>query len=135
MNGSFNIDCYGAALNQDTDTGHAPADKNAALQSHKALRLVRNILMASTNTYLQLRTVVGERMASSITSFQPEISNRNALAVVGSRLVLSVKYLEFSPQYEGPELELINVKANRAEDGQLLAEKDINFIWEGLFYG
>ena len=47
----FNIDCYGYGVSSDDGaTGHNPGDKEAALAVQKALRLVRNILMAAEYT-------------------------------------------------------------------------------------
>ena len=48
----YNIDCYGYGLSQDDGNGgHLPGDREAALEVQKALRLVRNILMAAEYTY------------------------------------------------------------------------------------
>jgi len=47
--GIFNIDVYAMGVARNEDSGHTPGDMDSALQAQRALRLVRNILMASTN--------------------------------------------------------------------------------------
>src|SRR5690554_4356931 len=50
--GRFNIDVIAYGQSKDNVAGgHTPGDKEAALNLARALRLVRNILMASHNTY------------------------------------------------------------------------------------
>ena len=49
----YNIDCYGYGVSEDVIAGgHKPGDREAAFEVQKALRLVRNILMAAEYTYL-----------------------------------------------------------------------------------
>lgn len=126
--GVFNIDCYGYGIAADDGgTGHTPGDKEAALQVHTALRLIRNILMASENTYLGLRGLVWQRWPQNITVFQPQIDNRTIQQIVGARLAFRVVFNEFSPQFTGSNLELVSVDVNRAEDGQILVEADYTY--------
>lgn len=126
--GIFNIDCYGYGISQgDGGTGHVPGDKEAAFEVQKALRLVRNILMASEYTYLGLRGTVWTRWPQSITVFQPQIDARNVQQIVGARLAFRVVFNEFSPQYEADELELLSVDVLRTEDGEIVLEADYDY--------
>lgn len=126
--GLFNIDCYGFAVSADVVAGgHTPGDKAAAIEAQRAFRLVRNILMAATYTYLDLRGVVAQRWPQSAEIFQPEISGRSVQQIVAARLVLRVTYNEFAPQVEPETLEFISVDVKRAEDGSVIAETDYDF--------
>ena len=121
----YNIDCYGYGTSEDDPNGgHKAGDRVAAFEMQRALRLVRNILMASQNTYLQLRGLVWNRWPQSISSFQPEIEGRAVEHVVAGRIAFRVGFNEFSPQVEGPELELLSIDIERLSDGKLLAEVD-----------
>lgn len=123
--GIFNIDCYGYGVSKtDGGTGHEPGDKAAALEVQKALRLVRNILMAAEYTYLDLRGLVWQRWPQSITVFQPQLDGQAVQNIVGARLALEVGFNEFSPQVEGDTLEFISIDVFRKEDGELLLEAD-----------
>lgn len=125
---TYHIDVFarGAAADDELGPGHQPGDLAAALTCHRALRLVRNILMAAENTYLQLRTRVGRRWIQSVTVFQPQIDNRAVEQVVGARITLRVDINEFSPQTQPETLELLSATVRRTEDGQivLVAEYD-----------
>lgn len=124
----FNIDCYGFGLATDIPAGgHNPGDKDAALEVQRALRLVRNILMASNYTYLDLRGLVWQRWPQSINVFQPQLDGRAIQQVVGARIALRVAFNEFSPQYVAETLELLSVKVKRTEDGEIVAEADYEY--------
>lgn len=126
--GVFNIDCYGYGQSEDDIAGgHKPGDREAALEVQKALRLVRNILMAGENTYLQLRGTVWGRWPQSATVFQPQQGERAAQQIVGARLTLRVTFNEFSPQVVAETLELLSVDVIRAEDGEIVVEADYNY--------
>lgn len=126
--GLFNIDCYGYAVSADVIAGgHTPGDKAAAIEAQRALRLVRNILMAGTYTYLDLRGIVASRWPQSAEVFQPEINGRSVQQVVASRMVLRVAYNEFAPQVEPVDLELVSVDVKRNEDGSVVAESDYDY--------
>ncbi len=124
---TFNIDCYSYATSKETISGHDPGDVAAALEVQRAIRLVRNILMAAEYTYLSLRGTVGSRWPQTITAFQPSVGDTPVQKVHGARLTLGVSFLEFSPQYEGETLELISTTVERAEDGELYFEADYEF--------
>jgi len=119
---SYNIDIYAAAVSVDSVTpGYESGDELATLEAQRITRLVRNILMSNINTYLQLRGIVGRRWPSSITSFQPQQNENNAQYVTAVRLVLSVDFLEFSPQLTPEDLEEIFIEVKKAQDGSVLA--------------
>jgi hypothetical protein len=121
----INVDCYGYGASVDDGNpagGHTPGDLTAALESQRAVRLARNVLMSSHYTYLGMRGVVGKRWPQSLTFFQPQLDDRAAQCVHGARLALMVQCNEFSPQYEGEVLELISLEVKRTETGEILFE-------------
>lgn len=124
----FNIDCYGYGVSSDTvGAGHTPGDEDAALEVQKAIRLVRNILMAAEYTYLGLRGLVWQRWPQSITVFQPPIDGRTIQQIVGARIAFRVVFNEFSPQFDLNMLELVSVNVLRAEDGEIVVEADYDY--------
>lgn len=126
--GLYNIDCYGFGISEDVVAGgHKPGDREAALEAQKALRLVRNILMAAENQHLQLKGTVWERWPQSVTVFQPQQGERAIQQIVGARLVLRVKFNEFSPQVIAETLELLSVDVLRAENGEIVVEADYDY--------
>lgn len=127
MTGIFNIDCVAFGMAEETIDGQITGDEAAARNAAKAIRLVRNILMSSTYTYLDLRRLVGRRYIQGMNSFQPQLISKEADQAIGARLSLAVRYEEYSPQYEPEILEIIHTEVRRSEDGKLLAEVDIDF--------
>jgi len=126
--GIFNIDVYAIGITESDGVGHKPGDREASFEAQRAIRLIRNILMAAENMYLQLtRQTAWDRMPQSITLFQPTIGEQPVQNVMGARLALSVSYNEFSPQVNGEIMELLSVDIKRAEDGQLVAEADYSY--------
>jgi len=124
----YNIDCYGFGQSADIPAGgHIPGDEKASFEVQRALRLVRNILMAAENTYLQLQGLVWQRWPQSITVFQPQIDGRQMQQIVGARLAFRVGFNEFSPQFELETLELVSVDVLRAEDGEIVLEADYSY--------
>lgn len=123
--GVFNIDCYGYAESESDGTGHKPGDRESAYEVQRCIRLVRNILMSSVYTYLDLRGTVWSRSIRSVKVFQPSIDNRQIQQVTGARISFAVAFNEHSPQGdESNLLELVSVDVKRAEDGEILAEAD-----------
>jgi len=123
----INIDCVGFAVSSpDGQGGHQPGDREAAFAVQRAIRLVRNILMASEYTYLGLRGLVWKRWPQSITTFQPQQDGRSTVRAVGARISLRVDHNEFSPQYQGQELELLTAQVTETNSGEIviLAEYD-----------
>lgn len=124
----YNLDCYGIGVSKDVAAGgHTPGDEKASLDVQRAVRLTRNIFMASENTYLKLRGLVWGRWPHSIDFFQPQIDGRTVQQVKGARFALRVSFNEFSPQYVPETLELITNTIKRAEDGEILIEADYEY--------
>jgi hypothetical protein len=122
----FHIDCYGFGVSAtDGATGHTPGDEAAALEAQRAIRLVRNILMAAEYTYLGLQGTVWHRMLQSVTIFQPTQEQRAVQHVVGARMTFEVGYNEFSPQIEGSPLEIVSAGFKRAENGELFIPEQV----------
>ncbi len=122
--GVFNIDCYGFGFSADDGGGHIAGDKEAAFEAHRALRLVRNILMAAEYTYLNLRGLVWNRWPQSITVEQPDIGERLTPKTSGARLALRVVFNELSPQVPSETLELVSASVKRQETGEVVVETD-----------
>ncbi len=128
-NGTFNIDCYGYGKAADVAAGgHTPGDREAAFESQRAARLVRNILMAAEYTYLSLQGVVGRRWVSAITNFQPSQEPTTVSQISGSRLTFQVDFNELSPQVVEGVLESLAVDVLRADDGQLVVGTEYEYI-------
>ena len=125
--GIFNIDCYGYAISEDDGAGHKPGDREAAFEAQKAARLVRNILMAAENTYLQMRGLVWQRWPQAVNIFQPQQNDRPIQNIVAGRLTFKVLFNEFSPQITGDTLEYLAIDVLRAEDGSIYFEADYDY--------
>lgn len=126
---TINIDCYGYGESADDGgTGHIAGDKKAAETAQRAVRLVRNILMAGEYTYLGLpRGVVWRRWVPSIAMMQPQQDNQNVSHIVAARLVFQVEFSEFSPQVQPETLELLTTRVRRTEDNQIVIEADYDY--------
>lgn len=125
---TINIDCYGYGKSADDGgTGHVAGDRNAAETVQRAVRLVRNILMAGEYTYLGLRGTVWRRWVDSITMMQPQQDNQNVHHIVAARLAFRVEFNEFSPQVQPETLELLTVDVQRTEDNQIVVEADYDY--------
>jgi hypothetical protein len=118
--GIFNIDCYGYGVARDDGgNGHCPGDAQASLNAQRAVRLVRNLLMAAEYETLKMTGVVSRRWFQSVSMFQPQIDGRSVERVVAARMALEVTFNEYSPQVEGQPLELIAATLRRYETGQV----------------
>lgn len=127
-NGTFNIDCYGYGESANIVAGgHTPGDQEAAFEAQRALRLVRNILMAAEYTYLGMRGLVWTRWPQSSTVFQPQMDSRNVAQIVGARLPLEVGFSEFAPQITEETLEFLSIDVKRTEDGEIVLEADYDY--------
>ncbi len=131
---TYNIDVYGyGSAADDGGTGQIPSDRQAAINCHRGVRLVRNILMSSSNTYLQFPTIeavprlVSKRMFQDIRVFQPQINQQSVQGVLAARMSFVVDFIETSPQYEGEPLEILNVDINLKEDGSVVSSVQIDF--------
>lgn len=125
----YNIDCLGYGLSHDDPyAGHYPGDQAAAFAAHRAVRLVRNILMSAHYRYLGLQGLVWQRWPLNITVFQPPSTERNVHNVVGARLPLRVQFNETSPQYEAENtLEYIAIDIEKYSDGLVTLKADYDF--------
>lgn len=125
--GIYNIDCYGYGQSSSNNAGHLSGDEVAAKTAQRALRLVRNILMAAQYTYLDLRGLVWDRWPQSITVFQPQFDSAPVQNIVAGRVTFAVGFNEISPQVEPTILESVNVQIKRSLDGQVLAELEYDY--------
>lgn len=124
----YNLDCYGYGKSRDNPSGgHHCGDQNAAEEAQRAVRLVRNILMAAEYAYLDLRGTVWRRWINSITIFQPQQDNQNVHHVVGARIAFRVEFNEYSPQVEPETLDLLSATVQRTEDNQVVIEADYDY--------
>lgn len=120
----YNIDCLGYGISTGSESGHTPGDMAAALESQRAARLVRNILMSSYYTNLGMLKTVGQRFPVSLQALEwpDELRARFALSNVRvTRFVLAVTFTETSPQYEPQPLETVGFTVKRSPDGRVLA--------------
>lgn len=125
----YNVDIYGLGLAGDDGDGQILADKAAAFEAQRATRLVRNILMAAQNTYLQARGVVGMRWIQSVSAYQPRLGDIAVQNVLGIRLAFRVDFQEISPQEQGVDLDSVFIEVQRDEDGEIktLAEAEYDY--------
>ena len=125
VDGTFNIDMVAQGVaGTDGGTGQIVADEAAALNVQRAARLVRNILMASQYTYLDLRPIVGRRWVQTVESFQPAQGEQAVPRISAMRLTLAVVFDEFSPQFTPETLDEVGVTIKRGLDGSVLAKQE-----------
>lgn len=118
--GTYNIDCYGYGVSRADGAGHVPGDLVAALASQRAMRLARNILMASSYVYLGLQGIVGKRWPQAITSMGVPLEGRETQHIVATRLEFRVQHNEFSPQFTDYDtVGLVSATVKRAETGEI----------------
>jgi hypothetical protein len=124
----YHIDCYGYGKSADATVGHDLGDVLASLNMQRAVRLVRNILMAGAYTYLGFprgaAQFVWRRWIQSVTMFQPQIDGRHVQEIQAARIAFQVEFNEFSPQVQGEEIELISTTVRSKETGELLLRAD-----------
>lgn len=116
--GIYFIDCLAYGVAAVDGAGHTAGDQNAAVECQRVVRLVRNILMAATHTYLDMRGVVARRWPQSIQALELPVDARNAIQIAAIRISLAVDFNEFSPQIEGVPLEVLSVTLQRADNDQ-----------------
>jgi hypothetical protein len=127
---TFHLDVYAAGISEnDFSGGHTPGDRRAAVEAQRAVKLIRNILMAGQFTYLGIpfRGIVGSRRFGSIAFFQPQIDARAVQNIVAARMTFEVDFNEFSPQYQPELLELVSVTVKRTGTGEILATADYDY--------
>lgn len=118
----FFIDCYGFGVASSDGAGHTTGDQNAAVEGQRALRLVRNILMAGAYTYLEMRNVVWRRWPQSVQVLELPIEVRSVAQISALRLSLQVDFNEFAPQVEGQLSELLHLTVYRARNDEVIQE-------------
>ncbi len=123
----YNIDCIGFGESTEDGEGHVPGDLMAALSAQRCARLVRNILMAGENTYLQLRGTVWKRWPESLQMMMPPPAERSIPHVVAARIVLNVIFNEEAPEVVGEALEVVGVQVLRESDGKVIVQAEYNF--------
>lgn len=124
FSGIFHVDCYGCGFSSAKQDGHDPGDARAAMESQRAARLCRKILMSAMYVDLGLPGLVWRRWVTTRTSLSPQFDSRPAHHVNVMRIAFQVDYNEFSPQWEGQPLELISIQVDRAENGEVLLKAD-----------
>ncbi len=123
----YNIDCYALGVSQVDGSGHKPGDRESAFEVSRALRLVRNILMAGEYTYLGIRGTVHRRWVESVTVYQPQLDDQALQNVRAARLAFRVEFNELAPQVTGEALELASVKVTRSGTGEILISADYDY--------
>lgn len=127
-NSIFNVDVYACGISTETAEGHTPGDEDSALTLHRAIRLVRNILMAEEYTYLGFPRgkdqFVWGRKVNAINIFQPSADDATMQNIIAARLAFRVTFTETSPQVEGALIEDISVQVKRAENGEILLQME-----------
>ena len=125
---SYNIDCYGFGISEKQPTGHLAGDARASLAMQRAVRLVRNVLMAGEYTFLGLaRGIVRKRWISNIQSFQPPTDDRLAAQVQAARIILNVHFVETTSQVQGVELDLLSATVRNAATGEIFFTADYDY--------
>jgi hypothetical protein len=123
--GKFAIECYASSQGgDDGSTGHLPADVEAQKNVQQVARLVRNILMSPEYAYLGMRKTVESRWVNSVNSHLPKAENEQVRRVSAITIDFSVAFVEFSPQYEPENLELIHITVS--DTGQVLVEAEFD---------
>lgn len=122
---TFNIDVYARGFVSDVAAGgHIPADFAARTECHRAVRLVRNILDAPQNRFLQLdRSLIwAHPKFENFEYFQPEIDEPTPnLAIWACRGRFIAKFKEIAPEYVGTTIDQINVTVS--DDGELFVQE------------
>lgn len=121
---TYHLDCYGCGVSSGTEEGHDPGDARSAFESQRAARLVRNILMSAAYVDLGLTGIVWRRWVTSRTSLTVPFDSRPATHVTALRIAFQVEFNEFSPQFQGNPLELISIRVDRQENGEILLLAD-----------
>lgn len=128
--GNFILDCYGfknSKRNGNSITEYG--DEYSSYEVDRVSRLVRNIIMSATYSYLLLgRTafpdninlqIVQKRYIIRREKFFPQQNGENSENIIGERLTLRVDYIENSPQENLEVLETLITQCSRGEDGEV----------------
>jgi hypothetical protein len=118
--GTFIIDAY-AHKNR---RGSTPGDELASLEADRIGRLVRNIIMYSQYTYLELRSIVEGRYFTRREKLQPDIRDESAHGVIVMRQYLRVNYTESSFDVPTVDLDLLTSQCTFGDSGEVLVDFD-----------
>lgn len=120
VDGIYNIDCYGYGISTETMEGHLPSDKASALESQRIACLIRNIIDSNVNVWLDMKGVVSQRKTMGISMFQPQRINGEPMEhVVGARLRLEVRHVEYAVQMAPEEISEISINVRRKGTGEI----------------
>lgn len=132
IDGTFHVDCYGYEPATGNSSGHTAGDKGAARNANRTRTICWNILRAGYYSFLGFprgKETGGVQFVlrvwpSQWETFQPQISNRQAVHVIGARLSLTVEYNQLPPEVLGQIIDTIHVEVNQASDEQTIAEAE-----------
>lgn len=128
--GMFFLDCYA----HKPKTESLDSDEATSKEAERIARLVRNIIMSAEYNQLALgyadlgkgNNIVFDRYILKREKFMPlDREGRAFENIIAMRLTLGVDYVEYSPQIEPTDFDLLYFKCEKSEDGQLLF--DLNF--------
>ena len=126
----FNIDCYGYGVSSADGQGHKAGDEQANLEVQRAVKLVRNIIMAADYMLLEMQGEVSGRWINSISMYQPEQNNNASGKVSAARLTLEVEFNEFAPQMDEATIEYLSTQVCRQNDGKIVLAVDYDYTQE-----
>jgi hypothetical protein len=131
--GTFYLDCYAHRNQSDALSGDEATNKEA----DRIARLVRNIMMSGVYTYLKLGgpshndtgvQIVFKRYVTRREKFVPsDREGKYAEVVAASRITLVVDYIEFSPQAQGVDLDLLIWDCEIGEDGLVTFDAQFDY--------
>lgn len=104
MVGTYHVDVVASAESRDGE----PGDRAAALRVQEITRQARRAIMASENTYLQLRGTVWTRRVTSRQMLAAQKISQ-VYDLIACRLTVQVVYNEKAPQFDPVELEGVDV--------------------------
>lgn len=118
----YEIGIYGCGVARTSAQGQVTAEREAADEVLRAYRLVRNILMSGHAANFALAGVVGDHWLEEFEVMgQPneDLDKPKFERVAAGRLLLSVAFLEFAPQFVGQPLDTLSAGVKRRETGEL----------------
>jgi hypothetical protein len=125
---TYNIDITARGVSaNDVAGGYDPADREARMNCQAAVRLVRNILSATENRYLGLRTIVWgfPQFETFEMGPAPSEEHQSSLSAWSCRARFKVKMTEMSPEFtDYANLELIHIDTSDA--GQVILESEFS---------
>lgn len=126
----FYIDCFGTGLSEKKSTGFTSGDKASILEAQRAVKLVRNILMAATNRYLGMQGIVALREVTEVVKVSLAVKGTETVPidhVSVYRLGLKVRYVEQSPQVTPVISEGALIQVKHTETGRVIGSLDFDY--------